>query len=118
MGLTNKLVQMFGIGAIIEVIREKDPASLALIDGLDECNGAECIARMIHARSVLSKSLPTRPIKINERQIDWSKYIERFLTETPALAVVSDILREFGVTEVAGVNVDEALQALASYGDK
>lgn len=120
MGFSNFLVQKYGVGMTIDILQEKYPPLVSLIDNLNaNITLPECIIKWFleHKQFVIDQTLNAKIINLNEKQIDWNKYTERFLTEPCPINVILDILNDLGISEISGLNIQEFLKHLTEFND-
>jgi len=109
MGLTNFLADKYGAGLVMDALKASYPPAIVLIDALGDSTlpGAIDAWADAHMKYVLAR--PSGP------SLPWDKYRHRFLTEKPAMKVLLDLFRDLGMTDLAGINVEEFVAALLAY---
>jgi hypothetical protein len=109
MGLTNFLADRYGAAMVMSALQESYPPAIVLIDALGEYDLPEAIDKWADAHMIYVASQPAGPA------LPWDKYRHRFLTEKPALKVLLDLLKDLGLTDLAGIDVAEFIQALTAW---
>ena len=113
MGLVNFLADKYGAGMVMDTLKASYPPAIVLLDALGDSTlpGAIDAWADEHMKYVITQ--PPTP------SLPWDKYRHRFLVEKPCLPVLLDLLKDLGLTELAGIDVEEFLKALVAYkGDK
>ncbi len=117
MSLANFLAERYGAAMVMESLKAAYPPAIVLIDALGERALPDAIDRWAdaHMKYVASQP-PAQPAATpSPAQPDWASYRHRFLTEKPALRVLLDLFKDLGLTDLAGINVEDFIDAMVAY---
>jgi hypothetical protein len=109
---TNFLAERYAVGALIDTLQEKYPPAVVFIDEIGEHTLPEAIDKWADAHMAFVAAQPP------SASLPWDKYRHRFLTERPARAVFLDLLKDLGVVDLLGIDVNEFITALTQYRAK
>ena len=119
MGFKNLLAKTFG-SSFVEALDEREPALFIFIDALNEMTIFEAWALYLDKKKQLyleANKNPSFRMPDEKMPIDWTQYFIR-LTREPFTEVVKDFLKkEFGITEIADIQINEFLDAVTKVGD-
>ncbi|MGA3114849.1 MAG: hypothetical protein ABSF90_10515 [Syntrophobacteraceae bacterium] len=109
MGLANFLADEYGAKMVMDALEANYPPGVVLVDALGDSTfpGAMDAWADAHAKWVLTQ--PPGP------DLPWGKYRHRFLCDKPGISVLLDLLKDLGLTELAGIDVNGFIRAMLEY---
>jgi len=108
MGLKSKIVEFIG-HEYVDSLEKKDPGLFAFLDALNELTIIEAIKIRRDINEQMGNVTDEGPV------IDWMKYAVRF-TQEPFVRVITDLLAEYGLTEIGGIAIKGLLAAISEVG--
>jgi hypothetical protein len=109
MSLANFLAEKYGAGMVMESLKATYPPAIVLIDALGERALPDALDRWADAHM---KFVASQPLTV---ELPWCKYRHRFLTESPARGPLLDLIKDLGLADVFGIDVDQFVTALTEY---
>ncbi len=111
MGLTNYLVEKYGIGMVVDTLKSSYPPLLVFMDAIGTGSVPEAVSAWLSAHKDFVASLPPAA----PSTVDWDRFSHRLLTERPAVKVFLDLFTALGIAQVAGVDFNTFLEDLVAY---
>lgn len=109
MGFANFLAEEYGVGALMETFQETYPPANVFINALGDSTFPEAVDKWATAHAEFAAKEPPSP------DFPWSTFRHRLIVENPAVVPLCALLTAMGVTDIAGISVDDFLKALVSW---